>query len=128
MHYASGLRLEALRHVLQQTSADDLVMKVARISLSCPHQNQLLCLFRLHSFFKNENDHNGCGTAEIDIEKRNLRILFFSQFLLILTQLDSSFRHIVRYLLLLYHIFGRRGYTETKCGDPHKQQEESGRQ
>ena len=54
--------------------------------------------------------------------------IFFSQFLLILTQLDSSFRHIVRYLLLLYHIFGRRGYTETKCGDPHKQQEESGRQ
>lgn len=33
--------------------------------------------------------------------------VFFSQFLLILTQLDSSFRHIVRYLLLLYHIFGR---------------------
>ena len=120
-----------MRHVLQQTSADDLVMKVARVSLSCPHQNQLLRLFRLYSFFKNENDHNGCGTARIDIEKRNLRYCvycFFSQFLLILTQLDSSFRHIVRYLLLLYHIFGRRGYTETECGDPHKQQEESGRQ
>lgn len=55
-------------------------------------------------------------------------VIAYTVFLLILTQLDSSFRHIVRYLLLLYHIFGRRGYTETECGDPHKQQEESGRQ